>query len=320
MNDISNDKDDHGNRDQSKSLKIAETNSKFVGKGMALVDPKVMEMMSLSPGNVIEVINKKNKSTYVLLWSSPASDYGKDLIRIDGYTRSNIGEGIDDRVIIRKVDSIQKAEQIILSPTEELNIAGLEEHLPELLDGRVVTRGDVIPLNIMGRKIGFVINGISPANKVTIINSHLTEFIISAIPKGTTRGAIPRITYEDIGGLRNEVQKVREMIELPLRHPEIFERIGIEAPKGVLLYGPPGTGKTLLAKAVANETNANFYSIGGPEIMSKFYGESEERLRTLSNRQKKMLPLSFLSTKSTLLLQKEKRCLEMLKKELYLNY
>ncbi len=279
MNDISNDKDDYGNRDQSKSLKIAETNSKFVGKGMALVDPKVMEMMSLSPGNVIEIINKKNKSTYVLLWSSPASDYGKDLIRIDGYTRSNIGEGIDDRVIIRKVDSIQKAEQIILSPTEELNIAGLEEHLPELLDGRVVTRGDVIPLNIMGRKIGFVINGISPANKVTIINSHLTEFIISAIPKGTTRGAMPRITYEDIGGLRNEVQKVREMIELPLRHPEIFERIGIEAPKGVLLYGPPGTGKTLLAKAVANETNANFYSIGGPEIVSKFYGESEERLR-----------------------------------------
>jgi transitional endoplasmic reticulum ATPase len=279
MNDISNDKYNHGNRDQSKSLKIAETNSKFVGKGMALVDPKVMEMMSLSPGNVIEIINKKNKSTYVLLWSSPASDYGKDLIRIDGYTRSNIGEGIDDRVIIRKVDSIQKAEQIILSPTEELNIAGLEEHLPELLDGRVVTRGDVIPLNIMGRKIGFVINGISPANKVTIINSHITEFIISAIPKGTTRGAMPRITYEDIGGLRNEVQKVREMIELPLRHPEIFERIGIEAPKGVLLYGPPGTGKTLLAKAVANETNANFYSIGGPEIMSKFYGESEERLR-----------------------------------------
>lgn len=263
------------NRDQAKSLKIAETNSKFVGKGMALVDPKVMELMSLAPGDVIEVINKKNKSTYVLLWSSPASDYDKGLIRIDGYTRSNIGEGIDGRVTVRKVDNIEKAEQLILSPTEDLNIVGLEEHLPELLDGRVVTRGDVIPLNIMGRKIGFVINSISPVNKVTIIDSHLTEFIISAIPKGTTRGAMPRITYEDIGGLRNEVQKVREMIELPLRHPEIFERIGVEAPKGVLLYGPHGTGKTLLAKAVANETNANFYSIGGPEIMSKFYGESE---------------------------------------------
>lgn len=280
MSDISNNnKDDHNNRDQSKSLKIAETNSKFVGKGMALVDPKVMEIMNLTPGDVIEVINKKNKSTYALLWSSPSSDYGKGLIRIDGYTRSNIGGGIDDRVTIRKVDNIEKAEQLIISPTEELNIVGLEDHLPELLDGRVVTRGDVIPLNIMGRKIGFVINSISPTNKVTIIDSHLTEFIISAIPKGTTKGAMPRITYEDIGGLRNEVQKVREMIELPLRHPEIFERIGIEAPKGVLLYGPPGTGKTLLAKAVANETNANFYSIGGPEIMSKFYGESEERLR-----------------------------------------
>jgi transitional endoplasmic reticulum ATPase len=278
MSDISNDNSDQY-RGQSKSLKIAETNSKFVGKGMALVDPKVMELMNLTPGNVIEVINKKNKSTYVLLWSSPASDYGKGLIRIDGYTRNNIGEGIDDRVTIRKIDNIEKAEQLIISPTEELNIVGLEEHLPELLDGRVVTRGDVIPLNIMGRKIGFVINSINPTNKVTIIDSHLTEFIISAIPKGTTKGSMPRITYEDIGGLKNEVQKVREMIELPLRHPEIFERIGIEAPKGVLLYGPPGTGKTLLAKAVANETNANFYSIGGPEIMSKFYGESEERLR-----------------------------------------
>jgi transitional endoplasmic reticulum ATPase len=278
MSDISNDNSDQY-RGQSKSLKIAETNSKFVGKGMALVDPKVMELMNLKPGNVIEVINKKNKSTYVLLWSSPASDYGKGLIRIDGYTRNNIGEGIDDRVTIRKIDNIEKAEQLIISPTEELNIVGLEEHLPELLDGRVVTRGDVIPLNIMGRKIGFVINSINPTNKVTIIDSHLTEFIISAIPRGTTKGSMPRITYEDIGGLKNEVQKVREMIELPLRHPEIFERIGIEAPKGVLLYGPPGTGKTLLAKAVANETNANFYSIGGPEIMSKFYGESEERLR-----------------------------------------
>ena len=279
MSDISNDNSDRYNKGQSKSLKIAETNSKFVGKGMALVDPKVMELMNLKPGNVIEVINKKNKSTYVLLWSSPASDYGKGLIRIDGYTRNNIGEGIDDRVTIRKIDNIEKAEQLIISPTEELNIVGLEERLPELLDGRVVTRGDVIPLNIMGRKIGFVINSINPTNKVTIIDSHLTEFIISAIPRGTTKGSMPRITYEDIGGLKNEVQKVREMIELPLRHPEIFERIGIEAPKGVLLYGPPGTGKTLLAKAVANETNANFYSIGGPEIMSKFYGESEERLR-----------------------------------------
>lgn len=276
MNDFGN---NSNSNETTRSLKIAETDSKFVGKGMALLDPKVMEEMNLTPGDVIEITSKRNKSTFVLLWSSSPVDYGKGLIRIDGYTRNNLSEGIDDRVTIKRTTDIRKAEQIILSPTEELNIIDLEEHLPELLDGRVVTRGDIIPLNIMGRKIGFVVNSISPVNKVTIIDSHLTEFIISSIPKGTSKGVMPRITYEDIGGLKNEVQKVREMIELPLRHPEIFERIGIEAPKGVLLYGPPGTGKTLLAKAVANETNANFYSIGGPEIMSKFYGESEEKLR-----------------------------------------
>ena len=281
MTNLNGNKNNDNSQDPKLSLKIAETDPKFVGKGMALVDPEAMEKMQLKPGDVIEIISKKNKRTYVLLWSSPPADYGKGLIRVDGYTRNNIGEGIDDRITIKRVKDIEKSEQIILSPTEELNIIGLEEHLPELLDGRVVTRGDVIPVNIMGRKIGFVIDSISPINKVTMVDSHLTEFIISSISKETVKGVMPRITYEDIGGLKNEVQKVREMIELPLRHPEIFERIGIEAPKGVLLYGPPGTGKTLLAKAVANETNANFYSIGGPEIMSKFYGESEERLREI---------------------------------------
>jgi transitional endoplasmic reticulum ATPase len=261
-------------------VKVAETNPKFVGRGVALVDPKVMENLNLSTGDVIEI--RGRKKSYLLLWSSQPTDYGTGLIRVDGYTRNNIGVGIDDRVTIQKVSDIKKTEQVILSPTEELNIVGLEEHLPGLLEGRVIAKGDMIPLNIMGRKIGFVITSISPSldAAASVIDSHLTEFIIGSVPKATTKGgAVPRITYEDIGGLRNEVQKVREMIELPLRHPEIFERIGIEAPKGVLLYGPPGTGKTLLAKAVANETNANFYSIGGPEIMSKFYGESEERLR-----------------------------------------
>ena len=125
----------------------------------------------------------------------------------------------------------------------------------------------------------------------SLVDIHVTEFIIGSVPKSATgQGVVPRITYEDIGGLKNEVQKVREMIELPLRHPEIFERIGIEAPKGVLLYGPPGTGKTLLAKAVASETNANFFSIGGPEIMSKFYGESEERLRETFKQWKENTP------------------------------
>jgi transitional endoplasmic reticulum ATPase len=239
-----------------------------------------MEELNLYTGDVIEIFGKKK--TFALLWSSQPTDYGAGIIRVDGYTRNNIGAGIDDRVSIQKVKDVEKAEQVILSPTEELNIVGLEEHLPELLEGRVITKGDMIPLNIMGRKIGFVITSLSPSSSgASLVDSNSTEFIIGSVPKTTTKGGagVPRITYEDIGGLKNEVQKVREMIELPLRHPEIFERIGIEAPKGVLLYGPPGTGKTLLAKAVANETNANFYSIGGPEIMSKFYGESEERLR-----------------------------------------
>ncbi|AIF82434.1 AAA family ATPase, CDC48 subfamily [Candidatus Nitrososphaera evergladensis SR1] len=256
-------------------MRVAETNAKFVGRGMALVDPKVVEELNLSAGDVLEV-SAKGKKSYVLLWSSQRDDYDKKLIRIDGYTRNNIGVGIDDTVTVQKV-SVKKAHQVILAPTEELNIVGLEEHLPELLEGRVVGKGDIIPLNIMGRRIGFAVTGTSPSDVASLIDSN-TEFVIGSVPKSAAKG-VPRVSYEDIGGLKNEVQKVREMIELPLRHPEIFERIGIEAPKGVLLHGPPGTGKTLLAKAVANETNANFYSIGGPEIMSKFYGESEERLR-----------------------------------------
>src|SRR6188472_1751793 len=274
-------KDDTSNNNNNITLRIAETNPKFVGRGIALIDPKVMQELSLSTGDVIEIAGKKK--TFGLLWSGQQIDYGKGLIRIDGYTRNNIAAGIDDKVEIRKVSNIRKAEQIILYPTEELNVVGLEEHLPELLEGRIFSKGDMSPLNLMGRKIGFIITSVSPqtsSNAAALVDRHVTEFIIGSVPKSATgQGVVPRITYEDIGGLKNEVQKVREMIELPLRHPEIFERIGIEAPKGVLLHGPPGTGKTLLAKAVANETNANFYSIGGPEIVSKFYGESEERLR-----------------------------------------
>jgi transitional endoplasmic reticulum ATPase len=264
------------------SLKVSETNPKFVGKGMALIDPAVVEEMKLTTGDVIEISTSSGKKkTFALLWSGQPEDYGSRIIRIDGYTRNNLGIGIDDHIKIRKAQDIKNAEQVVVSPTEELNIVGIEEYLTELLEGRVVSKGDVIPLNIMGRKTGLVVNSIMPSGTASAAYSISkdTEFILSSLSKGGPRGGIPRVSYEDIGGLRNEVQKVREMIELPLRHPEIFERIGIEAPKGVLLYGLPGTGKTLLAQAVANETNANYYSIAGPEIMSKFYGESEERLR-----------------------------------------
>lgn len=272
--------------EKSISLRVAETQPKFVGRGIAIIDPKTIVELGLTTGDVIE-ISGKTKKTYALLWSGQPEDYGKGLIRIDGYTRNNIGVGIDDKTSIRKVTASQ-AEQVVLAPTEGLNIVGLEDYLPDLLEGRVVSKGDIIPVNIMGRKIDFLINNTSPATNVLIVNAN-TKFVLSSVPKAIKKG-VPRVTYEDIGGLRNEVQKIREMIELPLRHPEIFERVGIEAPKGVLLYGPPGTGKTLLAKAVANETNANFYSISGPEIMSKFYGESEERLREIFKQAQETAP------------------------------
>lgn len=257
------------------TLRVAESDPKFVGRGIAHVDPQIIEQMNLKTGDVLQVAGNRRK-THVLLWSGQTSDTGRKVIRIDGYTRNNLGVGIDDNVSIKKVTP-PKLEQIVLSPTEDLNVVGLEEYLPDLLEGRVVTKGDIIPVNMMGHKIGFVVTTIIPTNGSGIIATS-TDFAIGSVPK-TGNKAIPRVNYEDIGGLRHEIQKVREMIELPMRHPEIFDRIGIEAPRGVLLFGPPGTGKTLLAKAVANETNANFYSIGGPEIMSKFYGESEERLR-----------------------------------------
>jgi transitional endoplasmic reticulum ATPase len=257
------------------TLRVTESDPKFVGRGIAHVDPLIIEQMNLKTGDVLQVAGNRRK-THVLLWSGQTSDTGRKVIRIDGYTRNNLGVGIDDNVSIKKVTP-PKLEQIVLSPTEDLNVVGLEEYLPDLLEGRVVTKGDIIPVNMMGHKIGFVVTTIIPTNEAGIIATS-TDFAIGSVPK-TGNKAIPRVNYEDIGGLRHEIQKVREMIELPMRHPEIFDRIGIEAPRGVLLFGPPGTGKTLLAKAVANETNANFYSIGGPEIMSKFYGESEERLR-----------------------------------------
>ena len=257
------------------SLRVAETDPKFVGKGIAIIDPKIMKELQLGTGDVLELSGNRRR-THALLWSAQQSDFGKKLIRIDGYTRNNLGVGIDDNVSVRKVNA-DKVQQVVLSPTEDLNVVGLEEYLPELLEGHVVTKGDSIPINMMGHKIGFIVNTIIPSDGPAIITAN-TDFVIGSVPKTGTK-LIPRVNYEDIGGLRNEIQKVREMIELPMRHPEIFDRIGIEAPRGVLLFGPPGTGKTLLAKAVANETNANFYSIGGPEIMSKFYGESEERLR-----------------------------------------
>ena len=261
-------------------LKIAETDIRFVGKGLALLDPKIMDDLKLKPGDVIE-LKSKNKVSFAKLCTGLSSDYGRNIIRLDGYTRTTLETGIDDHISIRKIGKVDVAEKINLIPLDEIEYSGFEDYLPKLLDGRIVSKMDTIPINLMGKKINFLVNKLNPDYDPLMIDSR-TKYTIGNFKQNLSSNTI-RISYEDLGGMKDSIQKVREMIELPIRHPELFKKIGIEAPKGVLLYGPPGTGKTLLAKAVANETNAKFYSISGPEIISKFYGESEHRLRETFN-------------------------------------
>jgi transitional endoplasmic reticulum ATPase len=275
------------------SLKVAEVaEQRDVGRKIARIDPKVAERMNVSTGDALELSSSvgKKKAT-VLSWPAKETDRGKGLIRIDGYTRNKLDVGINDTVEVKKVES-KDAKSITFAPTEPLRIVGAEEYLADYLNGALMTKGDTIPINVMGQRIDLVVISTSPSGPVIITD--ITKITVSEESSKAvqiaTEGAVPSITYEDIGGIKNEVAKVREMIELPLRHPELFKRLGVEAPKGVLLHGPPGTGKTLLAKAVANETNANFYTIGGPEIMSKYYGESEERLRNVFVQAEKNAP------------------------------
>ena len=257
-------------------MRVAEARGRDVGRGIARIDPEAMEKLGLTPGDVVEISGKRK--TVAICWPGYSEDAGKGIIRIDGYIRENAGVSIDEKVTVRKVEA-RKAKKITLAPTEPLRIEGAEEYLAQILEGRVVTRGDCIPIGIMGRRVDLVVTSVQPPAPAVIIDAD-TEIAIGEKPAAVVR-EVPKVTYEDIGGLREEIRKIREMVELPLKYPELFERLGVEAPKGVLLYGPPGTGKTLLAKAVANETNAAFFSISGPEIMSKFYGESEERLREI---------------------------------------
>ncbi|MCE5295677.1 MAG: CDC48 family AAA ATPase [Euryarchaeota archaeon] len=260
-----------------KVLKVAEAKPRDAGKGIARIDPEIMDILGIEAGDVVQIDGKKK--TVAIVWPGYSEDENRGLVRIDGHIRRNAQVGLDDKVAIRKI-SAKNAQKMMFAPLEELKIMGGEEYLGQALEGRVVIKGDVVELNVMGRRIDLIVMSYQPSSDAVMIQRD-TEVKISEKPAKDTLAKIPKVTYEDIGGLGDEVKKVREMIELPLRHPELFERLGVEAPKGVLLHGPPGTGKTLLAKAVAGETSANFVSIGGPEIMSKFYGESEERLRDI---------------------------------------
>ena len=258
------------------TLKVIEARPTDVGRGIARVDPQVLNDMGWQAGDVVSIQGKKK--TAALVWPGYPEDTGHGVVRLDGNTRRNAGVSIDDRVPL-KIAQATPAEVVLFAPTVPLRITGGEEYLKRYMEGRVITRGDIIEISVMGRKIELMATRVTPPKEGTVIGERTRIDITDKPAKEEKVG--PRVTYEDIGGLSAEIKKVREMIELPMKHPELFERLGVEAPKGVLLYGPPGTGKTLLAKALASETNAHFETLSGPEIMSKYYGESEEKLRQL---------------------------------------
>ncbi|MCH7756874.1 MAG: CDC48 family AAA ATPase [Thaumarchaeota archaeon] len=256
------------------SLKVLEAYTRDVGRGVARIDYDSMDTLGASTGDVIEIKGKRR--TVAKCLPLYPSDEGKGIIRIDGLGRNNSGIAIGDTITVRKIKAVA-AEKVVVAPLEAIPPID-ERYLADALESVPLIKGDNVMVPYFGGRLTFQVIGVTPAADAVLITQK-TVFHIAE--KGETLRGVPQVTYEDIGGIGDEIKKVREMIELPLRHPEIFEKLGIEAPKGVLLFGPPGTGKTLLAKAVANESQAHFISISGPEIMSKFYGESEARLREI---------------------------------------
>ena len=265
------------------SLKVLEAYTRDVGRGVARIDYDSMDTLNASTGDVIEIKGKRR--TVAKCLPLYPSDEGKGIIRIDGLGRNNSGIAIGDTISVRKIKAVG-AEKVVVAPLEAIPPID-ERYLADALESVPLIKGDNVMVPYFGGRLTFQVIGVNPAADAVLVTQK-TVFHIAE--KGETLRGVPQVTYEDIGGISNEIKKVREMIELPLRHPEIFEKLGIEAPKGVLLYGPPGTGKTLLAKAVANESQAHFISISGPEIMSKFYGESEARLREIFKEAREKAP------------------------------
>ena len=264
-------------REDEKFLRVLEAKPGDVGRGVVRVDPELMGPLHVQAGGPV-IVEGRRKTAAVLAPGYP-EDANRGVIRLDGIQRRNAQIGLDEKAGIRVVTP-KPAAKLTLAPLEPVRIMGGEEYLAQALDGRLAARGDVLSMPVMGRRFEFLVQSYAPSAEAVEITA-FTKLKIAERPAKEGEAKIPRVSYEDIGGLGDEVAKVREMIELPLRHPELFDRLGVEAPKGVLLHGPPGTGKTLLAKAVASETNANFHAISGPEIMSKFYGQSEENLREI---------------------------------------
>jgi transitional endoplasmic reticulum ATPase len=258
------------------SLRVAESTGKDVGRGIARIDPCDMQRLGVDVGDMLEVAGKRRTVCRVL----PAfkEHRGQEHLQIDGVTRENAGVGLGETAVVRPT-AVKPAEEVVLTSQGGNPSARDLKYIGGLLDGLPVLAGDRVRVALFGsRRADFLVRSTSPAGPVSVMSDTLLK-LQSA--EGPPAAAAAPLSYEDIGGLKRQVERVREIVELPLRYPELFERLGIDAPKGVLLYGPPGCGKTLLARAVAHETEANFFSVNGPEIIHKFYGESEAHLRKL---------------------------------------
>lgn len=250
------------------------------GRGIARVDAKSRAALGLNSGDIIE-IKGKIKSTAASIWQAHPGDEGLGFIRIDGYLRQNLGVGIGDKVFVSKAE-VKNADRVVIAPPPGQKpplSPDFAEYAKRRLEGKPIVKNDSVPIPMFGIVFNFVVVQVLPHGIVKVTPA--TNFVVRTEPVPESTVKIGDVHYEDIGGLDDAKQKIREMVELPIRYPQLFEKLGIEPPKGVLLYGAPGTGKTLLAKAVANESDAHFISISGPELVSKFVGESEEKLREI---------------------------------------
>ncbi|MFB6151333.1 MAG: CDC48 family AAA ATPase [Haloarculaceae archaeon] len=276
-------------------LTVKQLKNREPGSGMAVIDRAALGELGVSSGDFVAIEGRDGGRAVARVWPSDSGDAGRGVIRIDGQLRQAANVGIDDRMTVERTD-VESADRVRVALPGDLRVRGdLESHVRQQLADRAVTEGQTLALPIgfgtlsrgSARRIPLQVVDTDPSGPVVVGNATAVETVdrsaesvtVDAGDSEPSRSSTPSVTYEDIGGLDDELDRVREMIELPMRHPELFRTLGIEPPKGVLLHGPPGTGKTLIARAVANEIDAHFQMISGPEIMSKYYGESEEQLR-----------------------------------------
>ena len=275
---------------EDNKVRVKDALKEDSGKGRVRIDPEVVKKLGLNTGDAIEISHPiSSAKTAALLYPGKPEDSGTGIIRLDPFLRRNIDATVDDLVLIRKIKAIVAEKVVFASLTE--SIIFNPKQLNVQLENRVVTKDDILSFYTAGsRIIEMIVVDFKPESDAVRIALETEIKLSDKTHKELTEREKTRVSYEDIGGLEDEIQRIREMIELPMKHPELFKTIGIEPPKGVLLHGPPGTGKTLLARAVAFETDAHFITISGPEIMSKFYGQSEQNLRNIFEEAKQKAP------------------------------